>query len=172
MKRFTDAGREALAQNNLYAALTLALMLPDICGSLEDPGPGKAHKRYTKWFDDWGPEDLNGYVSAEDCFQLRCSLIHSGSAEIEETKRNGIDKFEFLSAPNAAHLVRMSGNTMNGVPQPSVVVLNTRSFCESFYKAADNWDASKAEDPAMKKAKDSLLIVKPAGTTMQGIQFG
>jgi hypothetical protein len=35
MKRFTDAGRRALRDNNLYAALSLALTIPDICGSLE-----------------------------------------------------------------------------------------------------------------------------------------
>jgi hypothetical protein len=42
MKRFTDAGRSSLKEGNNYAALSLALMLPDICASLEDPGPNKS----------------------------------------------------------------------------------------------------------------------------------
>src|SRR5215831_12861852 len=82
MKRFTDAGRQAIAAKNNYAALSLALMIPDICGSLEDPGPGKSQRRYERWFKQWAePKFVN--LSAEECYQLRCSMIHSGSAEIQ-----------------------------------------------------------------------------------------
>ena len=48
MNRFTDAGRRAIEDKNDYAALSLALMIPDICGSLEDPGPGKSRERYER----------------------------------------------------------------------------------------------------------------------------
>jgi hypothetical protein len=34
MKRFIDAGRDAVRSNNLYSALGLALVLPDVCGQL------------------------------------------------------------------------------------------------------------------------------------------
>jgi SAM-dependent methyltransferase len=38
---FTDDGRAATAGDNLYAAVSLAPMMPDICGSTEDPRPAK-----------------------------------------------------------------------------------------------------------------------------------
>ena len=41
MKRFTDAGRQALRDKNFYAALSSALIIPDVCGSLENPGAGR-----------------------------------------------------------------------------------------------------------------------------------
>jgi len=53
MKRFTDAGRKAIKADNLYCALSLALMIPDICGSLEDPGPNKSRERYERWCKQW-----------------------------------------------------------------------------------------------------------------------
>src|SRR3977135_3869881 len=100
MKRFTDSGRKAIEDDNLYTALSLALMMPDICGSLEDPGPRKSEKRYVRWFNQWAlprfKDHYHVYVSAEDCYQLRCSLIHSGSSEIEPNKRKVITKFEFF----------------------------------------------------------------------------
>lgn len=106
MKRFTDAGRKAIADGNLYAGLSLALTLPDICASLEDPGPGKSQKRYESWCKQWlepkftRKHSLTGtmlvYVRAEDVFQLRCSLIHSGTAEIKPKKRTGVDRFVFF----------------------------------------------------------------------------
>ena len=37
---FIDAVRDALAQKNWYAALALALTLPDICGDLQKPKRG------------------------------------------------------------------------------------------------------------------------------------
>src|ERR1035437_5070238 len=94
MKRFTDAGRRALKDGNNYAALCLALMLPDICASLEDPGPNKSQARYVRWFRKWVEpkytsvtSDRRVWISAEDCYQLRCSLIHSGSVDIDPNKR-------------------------------------------------------------------------------------
>ncbi len=40
MKRFTDAGRRAIKDDNLYSALSLALTMPDICVPLKIPVPG------------------------------------------------------------------------------------------------------------------------------------
>ena len=98
MKRFTDSGRKALDQENFYVALSLALTLPDICGSIENPGPGKSRPRYENWCKKWlepkytspawwGVPQARVFLTARDCYQLRCSLIHSGSADIEEKSR-------------------------------------------------------------------------------------
>ncbi|MCA3396798.1 MAG: hypothetical protein INF85_14280, partial [Roseomonas sp.] len=100
MRRFSDAGRMAIAAQNYYAALSLALMIPDICGSLEDPGTGKSQKRYERWFSKWAEPKFthNGriFLSSSDCFQLRCSLIHSGSTEIDAKKRDVLERIEFF----------------------------------------------------------------------------
>src|SRR4051794_25550944 len=82
MKRFTDSGRKALDNGNQYIALTLALTLPDICGSIESPGT-KSQKRYEAWFKTWleptytsptfGGRPATVFLSSSDCFQLRCS---------------------------------------------------------------------------------------------------
>ena len=82
MKRFTNAGRQAIKDGNLYAALSLALTLPDVCSSLERPGPSKPQKRYKRWCERWlvpkftrGKNPLTGqpiiFVRAEDIFQSK-----------------------------------------------------------------------------------------------------
>src|SRR5688572_18877827 len=91
MKRFIDAGREAVRSNNLYAALGLALVLPDICSQLETPKE-KVGDRYRRWFRKWaepkfmhevGPDRTpTVFLSAQDCYLLRCSLLHAGSDEL------------------------------------------------------------------------------------------
>src|SRR5690606_21335046 len=112
-----------IVHKNWYAALTAALIIPDICGSMEQPGSGKSQKRYVEWCKKWLEPKFTHevgidptprvFLSAEDCFQARCSVIHSGSAEIAENKRNQLDRFEFFS--DGAHMNLILGSSLNGV---------------------------------------------------------
>lgn len=176
MKRFTDAGREAIKQDNYYSALSLALMIPDICGSLEDPGPGKSKARYTKWYTQWALSKFSAtlpgqaptvYVTADDCFQLRCSLIHSGSAEIEQNKGSALDHFVFCDKHFGAHLVRMSGNTVNGVLQPAVLQLKADEFSDAMFDAADEWDLAMVGNFKVQSEKRKLLVIHSGSLSLQ-----
>ncbi len=176
MKRFTDAGRMAIAAKNHYAALSLALMIPDICGSLEDPGTGKSQKRYERWFSKWAEPKFtrNGkiFLSSSDCFQLRCSLIHSGSTEIDAKKREVLDRIEFFDDSGPVHLGWLEGNIYKGVKQPNTLVLVASKFSETMYQAADEWDAASANEPSIQALKTNLTVIRSKGFATQGIQFG
>lgn len=176
MQRFTNSGRDAIAQNNFYAALSIALMLPDICASMEDPGPGKTQKRYEKWCDKWViPKFTNSgtvWLSAQDCFQLRCSLIHSGSTQIEQTKRKGLDEIVFFDNEIKTHFNKVTGQTINGVKQPNVLQLNAAKFSETMYLAAEAWDAAVASDAAVQSEKAKLLVIHTKGAVISGVLFG
>jgi hypothetical protein len=156
-------------------------MIPDICASLEDPGPGKSHKRYVDWYNKWVkakftfPDQAGNpkvWISAEDCFQLRCSLIHAGTAEIDPAKRNILDEFKFFESGEIPHLTWYQGNVVNGVLQPNWLQLRVDRFSEELFKAADEWDLATTEDADIQKAKDQLLIIHPKGTIIGGIKFG
>lgn len=177
MKRFTDAGRKAIEQDNLYSALSLALMVPDICGSLEDPGPGKSKRRYTEWYTQWAlPKftsasprgEIAVFVSADDCYQLRCSLIHSGSAEIEQNKGSLLDRFVFCDKSIGTHLTLMRGNMVNGVLQDSVLQLKADKFSEAMYDAADEWDAASVGNVNIQSEKRKLLVIHSTEVILQG----
>lgn len=176
MNRFTDSGRKAIEEKNHYAALSLALMIPDICGSLEDPGVGKSQIRYERWFSKWAEPKFTErgtvYLSASDCFQLRCSLIHSGSSEITKKKRDVLERVEFFDATWPAHLGWFEGNIVNGVKQPAVLVLISSLFSESVYQAADEWDAASLGNNSIQAEKENLLVIRSAGFSMQGMHFG
>lgn len=176
MKRFTDAGRKANKEKNFYAALSLALMIPDICGSLEDPGQGKSQKRYERWFIQWAEAKFRSgrrvYLSASDCFQLRCSLIHSGSSEIPAKKHNVLERIEFFDDTGPAHLGWLEGNVINGVRQPTILVLVASLFSESMYEAADEWDTATTNVPTIREEKKKLLAIRSRGFSTQGVFFG
>jgi hypothetical protein len=176
MKRFTDAGRKAIEGDNLYAALCLALMIPDICGSLEDPGPGKSQKRYERWFTTWAlPKFQSGdhtYLTASDCYQLRCSLIHSGSGEINQNKRDILDYFAFFDKSVGIHLLLSTGNRINGVEQPGYLQMRADLFSADMFKSADEWDLASMGDAKIRAEKDKLLVIHSSGTVLGGVRFG
>lgn len=179
MRRFTDAGRRAIANGNLYAALSLALIVPDICGSLENPGPGKTRLRYVCWYQRWAEPKFTSpgdppltFISAEDCYQLRCSLIHSGSAEIDPKKSDILERFVFFDESVGAHLNWFEGIAVNGVEQPNFLQLKASTFSEAMFVATDEWDAAVASDAAIQAEKQRLLVIHSQGEVIGGIGFG
>jgi hypothetical protein len=182
MQRFTDAGRHSFKEGNVYAGLSLALTLPDICASLEDPGPGKSQKRYERWCRQWlqpkftsppGPFRSEPWVwiTAEDVFQLRCSLIHSGRAEIEPSKRTGVDRFLFFDQSAKSHMMKFENCSLGGVTA-NLVQVKADLFSEEVFKAVDEWDASVAGDTKIQAEKAKLLFIHSGGALIHGIQFG
>lgn len=64
-----------------YAALALALALPDMCGSIEYP-QAKITYRYVSWCERFvAPNDKN--LTGADYYVLRCSFLHTGTDQIQ-----------------------------------------------------------------------------------------
>jgi hypothetical protein len=110
MDDFIRAIELDLASKNWYAALFVALCIPDICGYLEDPHL-KSECRYERWFERYmlpkyrsavGPgREVHTFLHPSDCYALRCALLHSGRDSIIEQKaREALDKFHFISPPD------------------------------------------------------------------------
>lgn len=79
--------------NELYiSALTMTLIIPDMCGKAEYPTEKNTKQRYVKWFDYWigqyetyeGQENPN--LTGEIVYSLRCSMLHEGNPTIEKEK--------------------------------------------------------------------------------------
>lgn len=103
---------KSLDNDCYFAALSLALTLPDICGRAEYPNLAtKSKKRYIQWYDEYigqyekppkeneDDEDMP-YLSGEVIYQLRCSLLHQGTPDIEKENikaaENKIDHFSLI----------------------------------------------------------------------------
>ncbi len=97
---------KALDAEAYLAALSLALILPDICGVAEYGINEQVGKRYKDWYDEnigryerENSERMNmlPYLSGEVVYSLRCNMIHIGNPNICENKiqdeRNRIDRF-------------------------------------------------------------------------------
>ncbi len=112
------------------------------------------------------------YLAAADCFQLRCSLLHSGSVDVEQKKVVDIESFKFFDDTMKAHCNYVGGNLINGVLEPSYLRLSASQFCRDVFDAVDKWDMSVANDDAVQAEKKKLLFIHSAGVIIGGVKYG
>lgn len=101
---------KALNAEAYLAALALMLTIPDICAKAEYGDSLGGRKRYIKWFDknigqyncasEKEGEPCMPYLSGELVYQLRCSVLHEGSSNVNTSKieetANKIDSFALI----------------------------------------------------------------------------
>lgn len=134
MIQFTQAVRESLNNKNWYAALFIALSLPDICGKIDYPEDGNGD-RYKKWFENNLSQYTKGQVSfsAKDVWEFRCSCLHAGK-NLELDKR-----IHFIVPPPNNNQVHM--NSLNGVLQMQIDI-----FCTDVVTSVEKWTKNKNLD--------------------------
>lgn len=147
-----QAVEQAVNQRNWYAALALALALPDIMGWLETGQPG-SRARYVDWFNQnlrdtytsqIGPDrETVEFLNGDDCYALRCTFLHNGADDITEQRaRRALERFCFNEPPATGG---MHCNLKNNI----VLQLQVDEFCHDVCGAARGWwdkTASQSEE--------------------------
>lgn len=111
MLQLIDDVKKALDADCYYAALSLVITFPDICGKAAYPGEKNTSKRYKDWYDEhigkyeqcpceYCKKEPMPYLSGEVVYSLRNSFLHQGTPNIEvfkiKDKNNKIDSFELV----------------------------------------------------------------------------
>ena len=142
MQNFIEATIKAIDNQNWYAALALALSMPDICGRLEDPTKG-SKARFVGWFDKYllaqykgtvGPytQTPHTFLSGADCYALRCAFLHQGEFQIEDqSAQQALEKFSF-TAPHPSWDFDVN-------QQGSILQLQVAKFCRGVCDAVERW---------------------------------
>ena len=170
MQRFTSAIRTSIQSENWYAAIFLALTMPDICSKLETPTSGSSGPRYKAWFDKFlagtytsnimGRESI--FMTSGDCWALRCSLLHEGSDDIgQQNARETLARFHFTTL--GSHRIRID----------NVLVLNTANFCEEMCQAVESWLIAVATKPEVQERIATMIEVKTGAFSPSfGVRLG
>lgn len=155
LKRIVKEIKGAL-ENELYiSALSLALIIPDICGKVKYPDL-RTGERYVKWYNEFVsknflsrdevPEFYNESLPKVDgnlIYKLRCSMLHEGDPNVTKDKHCDVDFFKLVTErDNPCHIY--AGNCLE-VSQDSdgkttrTVSINIRSFCAVMIIIAMNY---------------------------------
>lgn len=118
--------RSALDLELYNCALAVSLTLPDICGKTAFPKENSSAKRYKDWFSLYAeplftvpatkfPEEKMVHVTwinAEECWALRCAVLHAGNYETEHIKLMDIKIHAHKrDNRNYSHMLRDSRST-------------------------------------------------------------
>ena len=145
--------KKSIDNECFIAALALALTLPDICGKAEYPDDSIA-ARYIRWYNTYvgqyeRPSDPYGsdmpYTSGELIYNLRNSLLHQGTPNIDAKKvkeeRCKVDKFILtISDVEDAGLSRVSYGEEYSV-EKRVLEVNIINLCSRLTAAVKTYYA-------------------------------
>lgn len=131
VNRIIDEINISLENGCYMAALSLALILPDICAKAEYPDLGNK-RRYIAWYDEYigqyeiapdqDEENQMPYLSGEVVYSLRNSVLHQGTPNIADGKGN-INKFVlvvqrqngFNIYADTSAIITHNGDTANAI---------------------------------------------------------
>lgn len=169
MEQFISSVHKALAEKNWHAALFITLALPDICTRLESENDKTNGEKYAGWFDKYLKETytikMPGgpilFMSGDDCYVLRCSMLHQGFSDVShQSKKGTLDKFHFSVLPQ--HLIKV-GNVLH---------LNVSEFCKEVLSAVSTWfDEFKENHPDKMYKLEEMLVVHTNTYSVGGCTF-
>ncbi len=171
MLRFINAVRLSLKTENWYSALFVALSLPDICGRIEHP-TSNSKDRYIAWFSKYLSSIYTGlpdcpFLIPEDCYALRCALVHEGCSDLDNQKaREILDEVCFLSPTSQGfgpfrpgHCNRLTNVRVNDRQFNDALCLDVSRFCEDTCQAVEKWLADVAGNHDVRDRMSGLLSI-------------
>jgi len=168
MQAIVDSVYKALENENWYAALFVSLTLPDICVSLEQ---GKTTgEKYANWIEE-NLSQYRGFLSGNDCYALRCALLHSGKDDIsDQKKREVLEQYVFLT--DGAHCNLFKDCFFDG-EKKTFLQLNVQRFCMDMCSAVEKWLALVSTSTEIcKRIKDTIEVHKPGYSYKGFVKFG
>ncbi|MFH1459991.1 MAG: hypothetical protein ABIG64_06430 [Candidatus Omnitrophota bacterium] len=163
MKKILNAIKESLKNKSWYSALVLSLIIPDICGKLED-NTKSSSKRYPEWFDKYLGQKYDNFLSGDDCYALRCSFLHEGSGKTEQQGAKKIlDHIVFI--PNGGHCTKISNCQFGDYRYDGkeILQLSTFHFCEDIVAATNKWLDDVKNNKVIQKSIAELLEIHEDG---------
>ncbi len=165
MKFLINAIENSLRSKNYYGALFLTLMAPDICGYAQDPKIDSS-KRYVDWFNTYLSKKYQHriganhkehiFLSGEDCYALRCSLLHEGRSGVSHQRiRQALDDFTFVvSVKNYMHCNYSSKSGHNALQ------LDVETFCKDMLDGVRKWHQDVRTNSGVAQRLSEMITIQ------------
>ncbi|MEH6466651.1 MAG: hypothetical protein V7722_03390 [Porticoccus sp.] len=103
------------------------------------------------------------FLSGNDCYALRCCLLHEGGENIEEQRaREALDNFHFIMPPP-------NGSCFHKIQNNQSLLLQVDIFCNDIADAVDKWSVSdRANEQDVEQRMQGILQIRDVSN---GIQF-
>lgn len=129
MDDFLDQISSGIKINLYYLALFASLSIPDICGALGSKNGKADRNKYIKWFNENVGNPKNYFLTGEDCYYFRCSILHQGTTKHKNSSFERILFVEPFQNNNVFH-----NNILN-----NALNIDIQEFCNDLIVAAREW---------------------------------
>lgn len=150
----------ALEVGLFYAAVVMALTLPDICAALEDEQAYSGRDEYKKWYRENLAERFPSMTDA-DAYSLRCGVVHKGNLGLK-SKGSAFKRVVFTLP--AAH-----GGSAHNCVMDDVLQFDAVLFCYEIMDAVRRWCERTKTDPIVRTNLPNLVRYRPDG--LRGYMF-
>jgi len=153
MRDFLTQIKNGLDANLYLLSLFSALAIPDLCGAMSSENGEASNEKYKAWFDKYVAQKYNGFLSGNDCYFFRCSLLHQGSSQHPNNTYKRVLFVEPSATTNVFH-----NNIMN-----DALNIDVRIFCNDLISGAEEWLNENEETELYKKNYDKFMRRYPNG---------
>ena len=153
MKDFLAQIKKGLDENLYFLSLFSTLAIPDLCGAMGSEKGEASPEKYKAWFDEHVAPKYNGFLSGNDCYFFRCSLLHQGSSQHPNNSYKRVLFVEPSATTNVFH-----NNIMN-----DALNIDVRIFCNDMITGAEEWLKENEETDLFKKNYDKFMRRYPNG---------
>ena len=158
MEDLLEAIKKGLQDGNYYSSLFLTVMLPSICVALESVDGEDRSTRYIAWYNKY----VQNYpLDGEDCYKLRCSLLHQATTIHKESSFSRV-LFTFPNEKGHVFHMNIFGIKFNN---KSIKALNLdiKLFSETLIAATEKWLKEVEGSENYKKHIKNTLKIYPDG---------
>ena len=117
-----------------WALLHLLLTIPDVCGALEKP-KYEVVDRYVKWCEENMPHTTN--IKASDRYQMRNSLLHTGSSTVHNRGNKYASKYSHFSYVDPETMAINLHDTVDD--KTNILNINIKLMAKETKEAIDHW---------------------------------
>jgi hypothetical protein len=128
MQPIFDEIETAISHGLFWLALTSALSIPGMCSALEADDHWSGQTEYKNWFDRYLKKRFQ-YLTADDCYGLRCGIVHKGTVGIKP--RGKPYRRVIFTLPSS---LRIGQGLIEGALQFDAVL-----FCNQMIDACEEW---------------------------------
>lgn len=152
MQEYLNQLRQASNAHIYFVALSGALMIPDMCSGMETADGVTTGQLYKAWVDQHITPRIS-MLSGEDCWGLRCSLLHQGRMTPHVGR---YDRVLFIEPGGYGGVLH--NNNISGALNIDVAI-----FVETMINAAEQWLAVNESNPNYINNSDKYMQKYPNG---------
>jgi hypothetical protein len=152
MRDYFEQTRAATQVGLYLVCLGAALVIPDMYGAMESADGLARPQRYIGWFDQHVAPRYGGFVAGEDCYVLRCSMLHQG------TTQNPKGNFSRFLSTEPGDPLTTHNNIMGGA-----LNLDVGRFVNDMVEAALAWVVTAEQTPNYRANYSRFIQRYPQG---------